>query len=59
MQYDSVSRILGFQARFRWILRPGNDLFFVVSRGWYRRDDESYVPSFDRGSAKLQWTFRL
>ena len=59
VQYDSVSRILGFQTRLRWILRPGNDLFVVVSRGWFRRDDDVYVPSFDRGSAKLQYTLRL
>ena len=59
VQYDSVSRILGFQSRFRWILKPGNDLFFVVSRGYFRRDDGDYVPSFDKGSAKLQYTFRF
>ena len=26
-QYDNESRLLSFQSRFRWILRPGNDLF--------------------------------
>jgi hypothetical protein len=59
VQYDSISRILGFQSRFRWILRPGNDVFFVVSRGWFRKYDGDYVPSFDKGSAKLQYTFRF
>jgi hypothetical protein len=59
VQYDSDSRILGFQSRFRWILRPGNDLFLVLSRGWYRGFDGDYLPSFDRGSVKLQYTFRL
>jgi hypothetical protein len=59
VQYDSESRILGFQSRFRWTLRPGNDLFLVVSRGWFRRFDGDYLPSFDKGSAKLQYTFRL
>jgi len=59
IQYDSESRILGFQTRFRWTLRPGNDLFVVVSRGWYRRFDGDYLPSFDKGSAKLQYTLRL
>ena len=29
IQYDTVSRVLGWQTRFRWILRPGNDIFFV------------------------------
>ncbi len=59
VQYDSDSRILGFQSRFRWIVKPGSDLFLVVGRGWFRRQDGDYVPSFDRGSAKLQYTFRL
>ena len=27
VQDDSVSRILGFQSRFRWIQRAGNDVF--------------------------------
>ena len=35
-QYDNESRIAGWQSRFRWILRPGNDLFLVVNRGWFR-----------------------
>ena len=60
VQYDSESRILGVQSRFRWILKPGNDLFIVLNRGWYRREfDNRYLPSFDKGSVKLQYTFRL
>jgi hypothetical protein len=34
IQYDSVSRVLGWQARFRWILQPGNDLYFVYTHNW-------------------------
>jgi hypothetical protein len=59
VQYDSVSRILGGQSRLRWTLKPGNDLYLVVSRGWFRRFDGRYLPEFDRASAKLQYTFRL
>jgi hypothetical protein len=59
-QYDNQSRIAGLQSRFRWILQPGNDLFLVVNRGWVRTlDDPRFEPSFDRGSAKLQYTFRF
>ena len=59
-QYDSESRIAGWQSRFRWILRPGNDLFLVVNRGWYRTlDEDRFEPRFDRESAKLQYTFRF
>jgi len=59
-QYDNESRIAGLQSRFRWILQPGNDLFLVLNRGWYRPlDDNRFEPSFDRASAKLQYTFRF
>jgi hypothetical protein len=34
LQYDSVSRGLGWQARFRWILKPGNDLYVVYTHNW-------------------------
>jgi hypothetical protein len=34
IQYDSVSAVLGWQSRFRWIVRPGNDIFFVYTHNW-------------------------
>jgi hypothetical protein len=59
-QYDNESRIAGLQSRFRWILQPGNDFFIVINRGWYRTlDEDRFEPIFDRGSAKLQYTFRF
>ncbi len=62
VQYDSESRLLGAQSRFRWIVRPGNDLFVVVNRGWEHREfdgDSELIPSFEKGSVKLQYTFRF
>ena len=59
IQYDNESHILGIQSRFRWILKPGTDLFLVFNRGWYRDEDDTYLPSFDRGSVRFQYTFRL
>lgn len=58
VQYDNESRILGFQSRFRWILRPGNELFVVFNRGWEDIDNR-FRPAFDRGTIKFQYTFRL
>ena len=58
-QYDNESRLLGFQSRFRWILKPGNDLFVVINRGWAKTLDGSFDSSFDRASSKLQYTFRF
>ena len=34
IQYDNQSRGIGWQARFRWILKPGNDIFFVYNHNW-------------------------
>ncbi|HVZ19847.1 MAG TPA: DUF5916 domain-containing protein [Vicinamibacterales bacterium] len=48
VQYDSVSRTLGWQARFRWIERPGNDLYVVYTHNW--QDVLERV-----GPAHLQW----
>jgi hypothetical protein len=59
LQYDSESRELGIQSRFRWILKPGNDLFFVINRGWFKDEFDRYRHLFDSGTAKLQYTFRL
>jgi hypothetical protein len=61
LQYDNESRNLGWQSRVQWILEPGNDVFFVFSRGWIKdpvggsgfRLDESAL------SAKIQYTFRF
>jgi hypothetical protein len=58
-QYDNESRLLSFQSRFRWILRPGNDLFVVLNRGWVKTLDDRFESTFDRASSKLQYTFRF
>ena len=59
VQYDSVSRILGWQFRFRWILRPGNDLHFVYRHNWLDDIDEG-LSTLDRSaSTKLVYTHRF
>jgi hypothetical protein len=59
VQYDSDSRELGVQARLRWRVRPGSDLFVVFNRGWLHEQDGAYRPYYDRGSAKVQHSFRF
>jgi hypothetical protein len=49
----------GISIVYRWILKPGNDLFLVVNRGWLKDFEGSFEPSFDKASAKLQYTIRL
>jgi hypothetical protein len=62
IQYDSVSRLLGWQARYRWIVRPGNDVFFVYTHNWVedRFDPNSSFRTLDRrGAAKVVYTKRF
>jgi hypothetical protein len=60
VQYDNESRLMGVQSRFRWILKPGNDIFLVLNRGWSRRQlDGRFLPEFDKGSLKFQYTIRM
>jgi hypothetical protein len=57
VQYDTVTRQLGWQARFRWIMQPGNDLFFVYTHNWREQDT---LQTFDRrGALKLVRTLRF
>jgi len=34
LQYDNLSRNLGWQSRFRWILTPGNEILIVWNSRW-------------------------
>ena len=58
VQYDSVSRIFGWQFRFRWILNPGNDLYFVWLNNYL--DSGGQLMALDRSVAtKLVYTHRF
>ena len=59
-QFDSVSRVLGWQGRFRWILKPGNDLYVVYTQNWL---DDSSLGRFStlnhRAASKVIYTHRF
>ncbi len=62
IQYDSVSRELGWQSRFRWIVVPGNDVFVVYTHNWIedRLDPDARFRTLDRrGAAKIVYTKRF
>ena len=62
LQYDDVSRSLGWQMRFRWIQRPGNDVFFVYTQNWQELElpeGRSFQTLDGRAAAKVVYTLRL
>jgi hypothetical protein len=62
IQYDSVSRSVGWQSRFRWILTPGNDLYLVYQHNWQEDplDPSNGFQTLDRSAAtKFIYTHRF
>ena len=64
-QYDDVSELLTLFSRFRWTIRPGNDIFFIFSRNWANRfmevnPDRFQLRAFETGaSLKINYTHRF
>jgi hypothetical protein len=58
IQYDSVTRGLGWQSRFRWIAKPGDDIYFVWMTNWLETDDRLRVLD-SNAAVKLLYTHRL
>lgn len=60
IQYDSESRVVGWQMRFRWILKPGDDIFFVYTHNWLDDLDTARFHALDRRAAmKVVKTWRF
>jgi hypothetical protein len=60
IQYDSVSAVMGWQSRFRWILRPGNDLYVVYTHNWV--DDpvlDRFITQDRKAASKILYTYRF
>jgi Domain of unknown function (DUF5916) len=60
IQYDDISRQLGWNARLRWQVRPGNDVYLVYNRNWERRFDPTarFYSLQDRGVLKITLSIR-
>jgi hypothetical protein len=60
IQYDTVSRVMGWQSRYRWIIRPGNDLYLVYTHNWLDDAVARRLVSIDRKFAsKVLYTHRF
>jgi hypothetical protein len=63
VQYDDVTDIVGLFGRFRWIVRPGNDVYFVYTHNWQdigrRVLDFDYRTVSQGAVAKISFTQRF
>ena len=57
-QYDNFSDSLGVNFRLKWIVQPGNEVFFVVNQG-YDTSLDRFRPAGNETSLKGAWTFRF
>jgi hypothetical protein len=60
VQFDTISRVMGWQSRFRWILKPGNDLYVVYTHNWLEDPTLDRFATLDRRAAsKVLYTQRF
>lgn len=57
-QYDNLSAELGVNFRAKWIVQPGNEVFFIVNQG-YDTALDGFRPVQNDTSMKAAWTFRF
>ncbi len=57
-QYDNFSNSLGVNFRIKWIVQPGNEVFFIVNQG-YDTSADNFRPVQNDTSMKAAWTFRF
>ena len=58
VQYDNQSEQIGVNNRFRYILKPGSDLFLVFNKG-FEKELDSFRTFKTETIAKLGWTFQF
>jgi hypothetical protein len=60
IQYDTVSRMLGWSARLKWRVSPGNEIALIYNKNWERRWDPTarFYPSEERGVFKISLSIR-
>ena len=58
VQFDNISSDLGILSQLRWIRRPGDELFLVLSQS-YLADSDQFEPRGSAAILKLVWTLRF
>jgi len=60
IQFDDISNTLGWSARLRWQITPGNEIYLVYNRNWERVWDprSRFSQLGDRGVIKISLSIR-
>ncbi len=64
VQYDEQSDLFGLFSRLRWIVKPGNEVYFVYTHNWQNLStsilENPELVTLSRGaSAKMNYTYRF
>jgi hypothetical protein len=60
VQFDTQSSVLGWQARYRWIVTPGSDIYVVYTHNWLEEPLLDRFATLDRRAAsKILYTYRF
>ena len=59
VQYDTDSRNIGLQSRLRWIIQPGQEVYFVLNHEWQENPMDRFEALRTDIRAKLNYTFRF
>jgi hypothetical protein len=58
LQYDNASNIAGWQARFQWIIKPGNEIILAWTSN-FNKPENSYIMDESAVRLKLKYNIRL
>lgn len=55
-QYDNATNIIGWQSRFQWILKPGNEIIFVWNSNFMENNNNYYM---DESLVRLKLKYNI
>lgn len=58
VQYDNASKIAGWQSRFQWILKPGNEIILAWTAN-FLKPENTYVLNESTARLKLKYNIRF
>ncbi|MGB5498062.1 MAG: DUF5916 domain-containing protein [Maribacter sp.] len=61
IQFDDVTEVLGTNTRFRWIITPGTDIFFIYNHNWLNNPalDKRFFTIQQGAAMKVGYTYRF